>query len=83
LGWEWPDGLVVGVGDCGPLVELIQSMLVERGYSIAVDGQFGPATAAAVRDAQPTVSLPATGRVDEETFFRIWNSNVDNVDPGA
>ena len=48
----------------------LQTLLVGKGYSIAVDGDFGPNTAAAVRSYQVSVGLPATGVADQAT----WNS---------
>lgn len=48
----------------------LQSLLVSKGYSIAVDGDFGPNTQSAVRSYQAQVGLPATGIADQAT----WNS---------
>lgn len=64
----WP---LVRTGNRGPNVYAIQSLLRERGYSIAVDGIFGNATAAAVRQFQDAQGLSADGIVGPLTWSRL------------
>ncbi len=55
----------------GVYVRLIQGWLVLHGYDLAVDGEFGAATARRVRDFQTASGLPATGIVDQATYERL------------
>ncbi len=59
------------VGSGGPLVETLQRTLNERlpkGQGTTVDGDFGPATEAAVIAFQKMKSLPQTGVVNADTW---------------
>jgi peptidoglycan hydrolase-like protein with peptidoglycan-binding domain len=50
----------------------VQHLLVKQhGYDLAIDGDFGPATAAAVIDFQTKQDLPATGIADEATWSAL------------
>ncbi len=49
----------------------MQEWLSLGGVGVVVDGEFGPATAAAVRAFQRRAKLPSTGVVDEATFARL------------
>jgi hypothetical protein len=55
-------------GASGDAVAGAQHQLVRHGYSLATDGAFGPATAAAVTDFKTTHGLPATSLVDSATW---------------
>jgi D-alanyl-D-alanine carboxypeptidase (penicillin-binding protein 5/6) len=61
---------VLKQGAAGPLVESLQRTLNARSPSpeLSVDGDFGPATAAAVRAFQQQHKLEATGEVDAQTW---------------
>ncbi|HEU4628265.1 MAG TPA: peptidoglycan-binding protein [Gemmatimonadaceae bacterium] len=58
----------IASGARGARARLVQEWLCLNGHNVAVDGKFGPATAAAVRELQRARGLPATGVVDEGTF---------------
>ncbi len=70
-------GTNLTTGSTGEDVRTIQTQLnrIAQVYSaiprIAVDGQYGPATANAVRAFQRIFNLPATGVVDMATWYRI------------
>ncbi|HEX4831934.1 MAG TPA: peptidoglycan-binding protein [Trebonia sp.] len=64
----WP---LVVQGNRGERVVAVQSLLNARGYRLAVDGVFGPATANAVRRFQAAVHIPADGRVGNMTWPRL------------
>lgn len=50
----------------------VQNLLVKQhGYNLAIDGDFGPATAAAIIDFQTKQGLSATGIVDEATWSAL------------
>jgi hypothetical protein len=66
-----PD-IVATVGDSNDVVRDIQRSLRDRwGYSISVDGQYGPKTARAVTRFQKNHGLQPTGVVDRATFEAI------------
>jgi len=52
----------------GSTARAIQTRLVAYGYGIAIDGVFGPKTAAAVTAFQQAHGLPANGIVDAATW---------------
>jgi hypothetical protein len=58
-------------GDGGGQVKLVQEWLSLHDERVAIDGDFGPATEAAVQAFQGRVSLPATGVVDQSTFSHL------------
>lgn len=59
------------VGASGPLVQALQRTLnrqLQPSPALAIDGDFGPATEAAVKVFQEARGLPVTGVVDAATF---------------
>ncbi len=65
----WP---VVAQGATGERVVGIQYLLNQRiGAGLAVDGQFGPLTTAAVKKFQVKFGLPANGQVASTTWTRL------------
>jgi peptidoglycan hydrolase-like protein with peptidoglycan-binding domain len=57
-------------GSLGPVVAMLQGVLKTGfGYTGAIDGVFGPATLAAVRQYQANSALPVTGVMDERTWM--------------
>ncbi len=58
-------------GDSGEKVRLIQEWLCLHGFSIAVDGEYGPATVLAVKQFQQKLGLAVTGEVDNNTFTML------------
>lgn len=73
---SWP-GYTLAQGSSGAKVRQMQEQLnaIGRVYSaigqINVDGIYGPATAAAVREFQSIFGLPQTGTVDYPTWYEI------------
>lgn len=65
---SWP---IVKQGATGERVFAIQYLLNARGARLAIDGQFGPATAAAVRSFQSRSHLQADGQVGPLTWPRL------------
>ena len=61
----------VTAGASGPRARLVQEWLTLGGVGVMVDGEFGPATATAVRAFQRRAKLPSTGVVDQATFARL------------
>jgi peptidoglycan hydrolase-like protein with peptidoglycan-binding domain len=57
-------------GALGPVVAMLQGVLKAGfGYAGAIDGVFGPATLAVVRQYQANSGLPVTGVMDERTWM--------------
>lgn len=73
---SWP-GYDLTIGSSGQKVQQVQEQLdtVATVYSaiprIAVDGFYGPDTAAAVREFQNIFGLPQTGVIDFATWYKI------------
>ena len=73
---SWP-GYDLSNGSTGDKVRMIQEQLnrIAQNYpsipTIAVDGIYGNATQAAVRQFQSIFNLPATGIVDYPTWYKI------------
>lgn len=73
---SWP-GADLTIGSSGQKVEQMQEQLdaISSVYTaiprISVDGFYGPATAAAVREFQSIFGLPQTGVVDFRTWYKI------------
>jgi hypothetical protein len=68
-------GLDIRLGDCGEGVRQLQTFLNAGGAGLVVDGRFGRATEAAVKDLQRRVGFPETGVVDPETFTALVGSD--------
>lgn len=58
-------------GSSGENVRSIQYMLVQRGYSLTVDGQFGSGTASVVKSFQSANGLSADGIVGSQTWEKL------------
>ena len=63
-----PAIVVAKRGDVSPYIADLQNMLIRKGARIAADGNFGPATEAAVKDFQTKSKLPVTGQLDTDTL---------------
>jgi len=58
-------------GDVASGVRRIQEWLTLSGFAVAIDGDFGPATEAALKRFQAKAGLPVTGVADLATFERL------------
>jgi putative chitinase len=59
---------ILRLGSSGEQVAALQAMLVAMGFGIAADGNFGPATAAAVKKFQTSHGLAGDGVVGAATW---------------
>ena len=57
--------------ESGRRVRLVQEWLCLHGFHVKIDGDFGPATEAALTRFQREVGLPVTAVVDAPTFERL------------
>ncbi len=64
----WP---TVSQGATGERVRTIQYLLNQHGAALTVDGQFGPATLAAVKSFQTAQQLSADGVVGPDTWGKL------------
>lgn len=71
----WP-GVYVARGAKGDIVRTIQARFQARGWSIVVDGDFGPATDRVVRQFQAEKGLGADGIVGPMTWNALWNAPI-------
>lgn len=62
---------VLRLGACGTDVRSLQAMLRERGYRLAADGAFGPATESTVVRFQAASNLRADGIVGARTWAAL------------
>ena len=58
-------------GSRGESVRLLQRLLVERGYQVTADGNYGPRTVAAVTAFQQAAGLTADGIAGAKTMARL------------
>ncbi len=72
---SWP---VVQYGNTGERVRTIQYLLQQWGYSVAVDGSFGPGLLSAVKNFQSSHGLVADGYVGNAS----WPALTINVQQG-
>jgi peptidoglycan hydrolase-like protein with peptidoglycan-binding domain len=61
----WP---IQKSGNAGETVRTVQYLLRVHGYTVAIDGSFGPRTEAAVRAFQSAQGLAADGTVGDQTW---------------
>jgi predicted chitinase len=65
-------GTVLRQGSKGPDVQTMQQRLVDLGFAIGVDGNFGPGTRAAVVDFQGKNGLTNDGSCGPATWAALW-----------
>lgn len=60
-------------------VKSIENRLVQLGYSIKVDGVFGPKVEAAIRDFQSRNGITVSGQVGYNTGPALWHDVIKGV----
>ena len=71
------------VGDQGGEIAEIQGELANLGYDVTADGDFGPATAEAVKAFQASQGIEADGLVGETTYRALLGKNMPEVSRGS
>lgn len=66
--------------DSGSDVRSIQQALVRNGYSVDVDGYYGPGTRAAVKRYQSSQGLLVTGQVNTSTWSSLMSGDAPQPD---
>jgi peptidoglycan hydrolase-like protein with peptidoglycan-binding domain len=80
----WPHLIVsVSQGASSDAVRAAQTQLNAYGAGLAVDGQFGPATDAAVRSYQSSHGLAVDGRVGLQTWQSLIGGNGGGGNPSG
>ncbi len=74
---------LIMTGSTGPLVELLQEMLNGYGASLSVDGDFGPATHAAVVGFQAANGLTTDGVVGPQTAAALSSGTANDISAGG
>ena len=67
------------MGDQGSEVAEIQGQLASLGYDVAADGDFGPATAEAIKSFQSSRGLEADGLVGPSTYSALMGRSMPQV----
>ena len=71
------------VGDQGNEVAAIQGELAGLGYDVPADGDFGPATAEAVKQFQASKGLTADGLVGDSTYMALMGRQIPEISRGS
>ena len=71
------------VGDQGSEVAEIQGQLASLGYDVTADGDFGPATAEAIKAFQITQGLEADGLVGPSTYEALLGKEMPEISRGS
>ena len=71
------------IGDQGSDVAEIQGQLASLGYDVVADGDFGPATAEAVKAFQSANGLSADGLVGPSTYSALLGKSMPEVSRGS
>lgn len=74
---------VIRIGDQGSDVAEIQGQLASLGYDVAADGDFGPATAEAIKSFQSDRGLDADGLVGPSTYSALMGRSMPEVSRGS
>jgi hypothetical protein len=64
----------VHIGDNGENVKWVQYELAEAGFSLKIDGDFGPKTLAAAKDFQQSCKIDVDGIVGPKTISKLINN---------
>jgi peptidoglycan hydrolase-like protein with peptidoglycan-binding domain len=70
------DFAVINPGDSGDHVRQIQSVMASKGFSIVVDGSYGPKMLKLVKKIQHTFQVPENGVIDMNMWINIVNTTV-------
>lgn len=73
----------IRLGDQGSEVAEIQGQLVELGYDLEADGDYGPATEEAVKAFQKSCGLEVDGLVGETTYRALLGKKLPEISRGS
>ena len=70
-------------GDQGSDVAEIQGQLVDLGYDVIADGEYGPATVDAIKQFQESQGIEADGLVGPATYEALLGRDMPDVSRGS
>lgn len=70
-------------GDQGTEIAEIQGQLVDLGYDVVADGEYGPATVDAVRQFQESQGIKPDGLVGPATYQALLGRSMPDVSRGS
>jgi cell wall-associated NlpC family hydrolase len=73
----------IRLGDQGSEVAEIQGQLIELGYDLDADGDYGPATEEAVKAFQAKSGLEVDGLVGENTYRALLGKSLPQISRGS
>ena len=71
------------MGDQGSEVAEIQGRLASLGYDVVADGDFGPATADAIKDFQALNGMVADGLIGPATYMALLGKDMPDISRGS
>ena len=71
------------VGDQSPEVAEVQDQLILLGYDVVADGDFGAATADALREFQELNGMQANGFIDSATYMALLGKDMPEISTGS
>ena len=71
------------LGDQGSEVAEIQGRLAMLGYDVVADGDFGPATADAIKDFQALNGMKPDGLIGPATFMALMGRDMPEISRGS
>ena len=71
------------VGDQGSEVAEVQGQLMILGYDVVADGDFGAATADALKEFQTLNGMQANGFIDSQTYMALLGKDMPEITTGS
>lgn len=71
------------MGDQGAEVAEVQGRLASLGYDVVADGDFGPATADAIKDFQTLNGIQADGLIGPTTYMALLGKDMPDISRGS
>lgn len=71
------------MGDQGTEIAEIQGQLLELGYDVVADGDFGPATADAIKSFQISQGIQADGLIGPATYQALLGRAMPDISRGS
>ena len=71
------------VGDQGTDIAEIQGQLVDLGYDVVADGDFGPATVDAIKEFQVSQGMEPDGLIGPATYEALLGRDMPDISRGS
>ena len=73
----------LGLGDQGTEIAEIQGSLVQRGYDVFADGDYGPATVDAIKEFQVSQGMEPDGLIGPATYEALLGRDMPDISRGS